>query len=52
MVQYMICPGLTFGFVDNPVEDLSKRLSLLVGRSVPPTVTGACNKDNPWFDDQ
>ena len=52
MVQYRICPGVTFGFADNPVEVLNEHRSLLVGRFVPTKVICVRNEDKPWFDDQ
>ena len=47
-----ICPGVTFGFADNPAEIFNEHLSLLVGRYVPTKVIHVRNKDQPWFDDQ
>ena len=52
VVQYRICPGLTFGILTILVRCLNEHLSLLVGRYVPTKVFRVRNKDKPWFDDQ
>ena len=50
MVQYGICPGVTFDLLhDNPVEVLNEHLSLLVGYYVPTKVISVRNKDKPWL---
>ena len=37
---------------DNPVDDLNKHLSMLVGRYLSIKVIRGHNQDMPWFDDQ
>ena len=49
VVQYRICPGVTFGFADNPFEVSNEHLSLLVGRYVPTKVIRVRHKKKPWF---
>ena len=52
MVQYRICPLITFALLTILLRFLNEHLSLLVGRYVPTTVIHVRNKDKPWFDDQ
>ena len=52
MEQYRICPGVTFGFADNPVQVLNEHLSLLIGHLVLTKVICVHNNDKSLFDDQ
>ena len=56
VVQYRICPGVTFGLgtilLNNSVEVLNEHLSQLVGRYIPTKIILVRNKDKDWFDDQ
>ena len=55
VVQYRICPGVTFGLLAILLEVLkvlNEHLMLQVGRYVPTKVIRVRNQDKPWFDDQ
>ena len=51
MMQYWICPGITYGLLTILLR-LNKHQPLLVGRYIPTKVTRVHNKDKPWFGDQ
>ena len=51
VVEYRICPGVTFGQLTLLLR-LWTNIVLLVGRYVPTKVIRVRNKDKPWFDNQ